>query len=223
MENRFRFHLKRLKLKNEGRSEGTRTSIDFRKIFKGRKIPLVILDERWLTLFPEEEMTDHMLSLREKMNRLLKSQGKAVEEIKGYKRYKTQLMQEIVSNMEVDNSPIGRLKIRKLEKNQKMIQDLNGQLIQLENELENIPYEIRDTNEQLMGESSQICYEKLVSNHRKCNELRHEIELMEQKLNSKKRLLMEIEKKNREIYLYMNDMLGTDNMKLIDESLDQSE
>lgn len=223
MDNPIKFHLKKMKEKSETHHSVTHTTIDFRRIFKGRKIPLVTLDERWLSLFPEEEMTDAMISLRNAMNQLLKSQGKAVDTIKGYKRYKSQLMQEIVSNMEVDESPIGRLKVRKLEKNQKLIQDLNTQLLQMEDELAAIPYQIRDTNEQLMGESTNICYQRLVKNTKKNKELKQEIAQLERELSGIKAEQTELERKNREIYLYLHDMLGTENMKLIDDSLDKSE
>lgn len=196
------------------------SSLNFRSIFKDRKIPLVTLDERWLALFPKENMTNHMNELSLKVNELLKKQGKAVEEIKGYKRYKSQLMQEIMENMDVNESELGKLKARKLDKNQKMILDLNLQLQKTEEELSELPYQIREVNEQLLAETTKECYHQLIESSNRLNQIKQTIKEYEDRLLEMKEDARELEKSNREIYLYLNDMLGTDVMKKIDEELD---
>lgn len=195
--------------------------IDFRRAFHGRKIPLVTLDERWLDLFPPEDMSPRMKELQQKMNELLKSQGRAVEEIKGYKRYKTQLMQEIVDNMDVDSSFLGKVKERKLEKNQKMILNLNEQLEQSQEELADIPKEIKNTNEDLMVETTKVGFDRLLVTGRKINAVKNEIQQMEQELRELKRQEKYLEQVNRDVYLYMNDMLGTEVMRQIDEAMEE--
>ncbi len=195
-------------------------SIDFRSAFRGKKVPLVTLDERWLTLFPPEEMTEQMKNLQHKMNELLKHQGRAVENIKGYKRYKNQLMQEIMQNMEVDQSPVGKLKLRKLEQNQRMILNLNEQLQQSEEELSNLPYEIKDTNEELLTETTRVCFERLQTTGKEINLIKSEILDLEHQLSELKEQLRKLEKMNRDTYLYMNELLGTDMMRKIDDAID---
>lgn len=196
------------------------SSLNFRSIFKDRKIPLVTLDERWLALFPKENMTNQMSELSLKVNELLKKQGKAVEEIKGYKRYKSQLMQEIMENMDVNESELGKLKARKLDKNQKMILDLNLQLQKTEEELSELPYQIREVNEKLLAETTKECYHQLIESSNRLNQIKQTIKEYEDQLLEMKEDARELEKSNREIYLYLNDMLGTDVMKKIDEELD---
>ncbi|MDD5936995.1 MAG: hypothetical protein PUC65_15765 [Clostridiales bacterium] len=218
-ERRF---LKKRPQKNSILQQNTESvTIDFRSAFRGRKVPLVTLDERWLTLFPPEDMNERMKELQHRLNELLKHQGRAVENIKGYKRFKSQLMQEIVDNMEVDESPIGKLKQKKLEKNQKKILDINEQLQQSEEELSDLPYEIKDTNEELLAETSKVGLLRLLDTGRKLNGIKSEILELEQQLVELKREQRELEKVNRDTYLYMNDMLGTDMMKKIDDAMEE--
>jgi hypothetical protein len=204
-----------IKKVNERRKtkESTLSALNFRKIFSGRKIPLVTLDERWLMLFPKEKMTKKMDELCLSINDLLKKQGRTVEEIKGYKRYKDQLMQEIVDNMEVDHSALGKLKARKLDKNQKLIMDINEQLQHTEEELSELPYEIRKVNEELLAETTRECFQTLLQTGNQLNYLKQKINEYEDRLLEMREEAKETEKINREIYLYMHDMLGTDIMR----------
>lgn len=214
-------NLKKRQNKNSILQKGKKDKhIDFRSAYRGKRIPLVTLDERWLKLFPPEEMTEQMKELQHKMNELLKHQARAVENIKGYKRYKSQLMHEIVANMEVDQSPIGKLKLRKIEQNQRMILDLNGQLQQSEEELSNLPYEIKDTNEELLAETTRVCFERLQTTGREINQIKSEILDLEHQLMDLKKQQKKLEKINRDTYLYMNDMLGTDMMRKIDDAME---
>ena len=195
-------------------------SIDFHRAIRGKNLPLLTLDERWLTLFGPEDMTMRMKELQVKINELLKRQGKYVEELKGYKRYKSQLLQEIMQNMEVNDTPLGKLKAKKLEKNQKLVLEVNQQMEQSEEELSNIPYEIKATNEELLVETTKFCVDQLLSTGAELNQIQSEILELESNLKHLKRQEKQIQKTNREIYLYLNDMLGTPTMKQIDDQLE---
>ena len=201
------------------RPESIESSLDFLTIVRSRRIPLAPLDERWLTLFPKEKMTKAMRELFTRVNELLKQQGKTAEEIKGYKRYKEQLMQEIVDNMEVNDSVIGKLKAKKLDKNQKIILEINSKLQESENELAVLPYEIQETNVDLFVETTKSCFQHLKTTTDQMRQIKQTIREYEEKLLELKEEVKEIENSNREIYLYMHNMLGSDVMRKIDEEL----
>lgn len=192
------------------------TSIDFKHMFRGRKLPVVTLDERWLNFFGEEDMTQEMKTLRDQVNHLMMKQGKTVEDIKGYKRYKSQLMQEIVDNMETDDTPIGKLRQKKMEKNQKLIQEINDSLVQNEDELADLPFMIKETNEALMAESAYVLYQRMAQGQKLIRERKQRIEEIKVELKQLEKEQVIQEKENRDIYLYMHDMLGTEVMKQID-------
>lgn len=191
-----------------------------RQIFRNRKVPIVTLDERFINLFPEGNMTPKQLRLRDELISLMKEQSRNLEEIKALKRYKSQLMQEIVENMEVDQTPLGRLKERKLAKNRRLIEEINQKLCETEDHLEKLPGEIHAKNEELMGESLQLCYESLSEKNRKKKAVNEEIKELELRLRQLKKQKSEIEKDYRGTYTYLYDMLGTDVMRKIDEEQD---
>lgn len=204
--------LRKFNLGNEG-------NIDLTEIFRNKKIPILTLDERWLALFPEQEMTVGMKQLRDRVNTLLKKQGKTVDDIKNLKRVKKKLMQEIVENMEVDDSFLGKIKGKKLEKNQKLILDIKDELIEREDQLAELPYEIRNANAELMNASAIICYNKLENNNRQVKQLEENIANMRIQLKEMILKKQDLETETNEIYTYMHDVLGAKTMEFLDDRI----
>ncbi len=204
--------LRKLNNNNEGK-------IDFTEIFRNKKIPILTLDERWLALFPEQEMSVGMKQLRDKLNNLLKKQGKTVDEIKNLKRVKKNLMQEIVDNMEIDNSLLGKIKGKKLEKNQKLILNIKDELLEREDQLADLPYEIRNANAELMSASALICYEKLEHNNKQVKQLEESIASMRIQLKEMILKKQDLETETNAIYTYMHDVLGAKTMEFLDDEI----
>ncbi len=204
---------------NENRSKLISASA-LRRIFRNRKLPIVTLDERFINLFPENMMSKRQRKLRDELVELMKDQSRILEDVKGLTRHKSQLMQEIVENMEVDHTPLGRLKEKKLARNRKLIDDINQQLLLAEDSLEKLPGEIAAKNEELMVESLQRCYDSVFEKNLRKKALEDEIKEMEWKLRDLKKRKFEIEKDYRGTYTYLYDMLGTEMMRRIDEEQD---
>lgn len=198
------------------RSKEKTPQFDFSSLVHGKRLPILTLDERWLQLFPEESMPENIRQLRDNLNNLLKKQGKLMEDIKGLKRYKSQLMQEIVENMEVDETPLGKLKAKKLSKNQKLLLEAREKLEQAEHELDNIPNEIESANEALMVESSGICYEQMKKNYETSKQLEEEIAQLRDTLKQKILEKQDCETDNTMMYSYMHDIYGVEIMELLD-------
>ena len=199
-----------LKKKNKSK----KNEIDFSQVMKGKKFPLLILDEHWIK--------QQIRELRNQLNDLLKKQSRVMEELKGIKRYKSQLMQEIVDNMEVDETPTGQIKGKKLQKNQKMILDMNEKLKATEESLEQIPIEIEELNEVLVAESSRICYEKMRQNQENVQQLEQEINNLRVLLKQKIIQKQDEQAESIEIYSYMHNMFGAGIMEFMDESYRRS-
>ncbi len=194
-------------------------AMDFDKIFKGKKIPILTLDERWHELFPDYDKPVHIKEIEYKLNDLIKQQGKLANDMKDMKNLKNQLMQEIIIHMDVNDTEVGKLKAKKLDKNQKMIKELSDKMNRTEDELIELPYQIKAVNERLIIESAKVCYARLNNNNKKAAEIAQWISKTRDELKEKILEKQDMEIKNTAIYSYMHDMLGPELLQGLDEEL----
>lgn len=93
-------------------------------------------------------------------------------DVKDMKKLKKKLMESIVANMEGTNEEkFGAEESRKLEENRRLIDELNEKLAQAEDELLELPGLIWETNNELMLETMQYCYQKLHTNIQEVEEI----------------------------------------------------
>jgi len=170
-------------------------------IVKNRKLPIATLDERWYELFPEGEKNSKIVQLEQNLNQLLQRQGQLGNDIKEMKALKKKLMDEIVENMGSG---------KKHEQNKKFIEDLNAKIEKASDELLDLPYLIKESNEKLIIESISLCYENLSRNEQEIAKITEWISRMRYELKNKILLKQDIEQKNTNIYSYMHDILGVD-------------
>lgn len=194
----------------------TEDKIDFKKAFENKKIPILTLDERWHQLFPEYEKTPHIKELEKKLNNLMKQQGKEISEIKEMKKLKKKLMDEIVNNMDAANIEGNSLKIRKQEKSQKLIKEINDKIVKYEEELIELPYQIKKANEKLMIESMKICYQRLKNNEEQIAKNSEWVAKVREELKKRILIKQDLEMKNSSIYTYMHDLLGAEAIQIFD-------
>lgn len=191
--------------------------INFIQIVKDKKLPILTLDGRWHELFTEEQKTPEMKELEQTVNNLLKKQGKLVNDIKDMKKLKNNLLNEIMENMNVGNDAIGKAKGKKLDKNKQFVNELNVKIDAAMEELAEIPYQIKQVNEELMGESIHIFYDCIENNKSELKEVAAWINDMREELKHKILLKQELEIKNSKIYTYMHDILGPELMEMFDK------
>ncbi|MCM1468701.1 MAG: hypothetical protein NC086_11185 [Alistipes sp.] len=185
-----------------------------------RKIPLLILDERYNIVMPDKDKTPQIRKLEAKINALLKKQGKVTNDIKEVKKIKARLLQDVVDNMDGEGKESARQK--KMDKTQKLIQEAKAKLEELEDSELSLPRELESANRELLLEFIQVCYGRMSAN-------REDIELLDKWINEmrvelKKKLVIKQEKetKNSNIYAYMHDLLGPGLIQMFDEAVSQS-
>ena len=113
------------------------------QLVHGKKLPILVLDERWHKLFPGGVKPEEVKTLEKKCNELLKEQGKLVNEIKDLRRGKKKLIDAIVSGMNEGEND------RKKEKQKKLLIETKQKIEEESDRLMEVPYEIRKTNEEL--------------------------------------------------------------------------
>lgn len=191
-------------------------SLQIEKVLAGRKVPILTLDAKWHDLFPANDKPANIKELENKLNQLLKKQGKLVSDIKGMKALKPKLMDEIIVNMGADNTKEGRLKAKKLDRNQKLIKDIGNKMSKAEDELLELPYEIKAVNEKLIIESAKVCYQRIQINKKTIEDTNQWILKTRNELKEKILLKQDLEEKNTSVYTYMHDLLGADLLENLD-------
>jgi hypothetical protein len=191
--------------------------IDFHKVVKDKKLPILTLDGRWHELFTGDQKTAEIKELEIKVNNLLKKQGKLVNDIKDMKKLKNTLIKDIMDNMDISTDVVGKEKEKKLGKNKQYINELNHKIDKAMDELADIPYQIKEVNEALMAESINICYERLENNKVELTQVADWINSIREELKNKILMKQDLEAKNSLIYTYMHDILGAELTELFDK------
>lgn len=199
-----------------------------REYFKGalydKKVPILVLDQKWHRLFAIHGKSEEIKQFEEELNGLLARQGQANQDIKDLKKVKNNLMESIVANMDGKNEenqdPVLQ---KKMEENKRLINEVNEKIEACEDELLELPKQIKGKNEDLMLASMDFCYDKLRTNNEEIEEIAAWIKQM--RIDLKKNI---IKKQNREInskeiYSYMHDIFGAQIIDIFDLKQEEQE
>ena len=186
---------------------------DFKSALIGKTVPLLILDQKWHRLFAVHGKTDEIKELESKLHNLLTEQSKLNNRLKELKRLKGKLLDEIVQNMEENE--------KKIEENRRFVDEINEKLDECEEKLVDIPYLIRETNDELMLLSMDYFYEKIRVNQEESNEIEEWINQV--RIDLKKNIIRKQNRdiNNREIYAYLHDIFGAEVINIFDIKYDE--
>ena len=195
---------------------------EFRKALEHKKLPLLVLDQKWHRLFAIHGKTDEIRNAETELNNLLARQGKLNSDLKDYKKVKNQLMDEIVQNMEgsVGNAS-DKEKVR--DKDKRMIDELNERIDVAEAELLELPQKMKQVNENLMILSMEYFYAKIKINTQESKEIEEWINQV--RIDLKKNIIKKQNRdiNNREIYAYLHDICGPQVLDLFDVEMEASD
>ena len=189
----------------------------YKQALKGKRIPILTLDNKWYRLFTMMEPDQELKRLEESLNDLLKQQGKMNTESKSIKKLKKKLMDEIVQLMERDDTAANK----KIEENKRLIEECNQKLDDYQDKLLDIPKEIDQANYALMIRTMEMCYEVLQENSKEIDEIGEWITQV--RIELKKNIVRKQEKeiKNHELYSFMHDIFGADVVEIFDVNQEQ--
>lgn len=186
---------------------------DFKSALIGKTVPLLILDQKWHRLFAVHGKTDEIKVLESKLHSLLSEQSKLNTRLKELKRLKGKLLDEIVQNMEENE--------KKVEENKRFVDEINEKLDECEEKLVDIPYQIRETNDELMLLSMDYFYEKIRVNQKESVEIEEWINQV--RIDLKKNIIRKQNRdiNNREMYAYLHDIFGPEVIDIFDIKYDE--
>lgn len=190
---------------------------NFINALNNKKIPLLVLDQKWHRLFAIHGKTDDIKQLESDINGLLAKQGKLNTRLKELKKLKGQLLDSIVQNMDegLDKKALAQRE-KKQEETKRLIDEANEKLEACEDELAEIPNLIRKNNEQLMLASMDYFYDKIRVNQTESNEIEEWINNI--RIELKKNIIRKQNRdiNNREIYAYLHDIFGAEVIDIFD-------
>lgn len=185
---------------------------DFKSALIGKTVPLLILDQKWHRLFAVHGKTDEIKALEAELNTLLTEQAKLNNRLKELKKLKGKLLDEIVQSMEENE--------KKLDENKRLVDEINEKIDACEEELVDIPFRLRETNDELMLCSMDYFYEKIRLNQVESTEIEDWINQV--RIDLKKNIIRKQNRdiNNREIYAYLHDIFGAEVIDIFDIKYD---
>ncbi len=185
-----------------------------REALKGKKVPVLVLDQRWHTLFPSGNKPSDVLALEDNLNYLLKRQGFLVNDIKDLKRTKQKLMDGILAGM---GETEGANTDKKKKNQQRLLLEIKERIKEESDELMDLPREIKRVNEELLAVGAAYCFERLAGGDEELRVLTEEIEAMRKQLKEKVGYKADLEDSMDSAYSLMHGLLGHDVMNLYDK------
>ena len=181
---------------------------------KKKKVPVLVLDQRWHTLFPSGNKPSDVLALEDNLNYLLKRQGFLVNDIKDLKRTKQKLMDGILAGM---GETEGANTDKKKKNQQRLLLEIKERIKEESDELMDLPREIKRVNEELLAVGAAYCFERLAGGDEELRVLTEEIEAMRKQLKEKVGYKADLEDSMDSAYSLMHGLLGHDVMNLYDK------
>lgn len=189
---------------------------EYEKALVGKKVPVLTLDNKWYKLFTDLTDVPEIQKKEKQLNDLLKRQGKLNNDSKNIKKLKKKLMEEIVPMAdELEQNPSKTLE-KKMDEQKRLIEECNEKLDGMEEELMELPRQIKDANHSLMLSTMAYCYDCMQENTEQITDIAKWI--TDIRIELKKNLIrkQEMEYQNRQIYSYMHDIFGADVINIFD-------
>ena len=190
---------------------------DLQKVLPGKNIPILTLDNKWHKLLAPSDKTQQIKALEEKLNGLVKRQGKVTTDGKDIVKIKKKLMSEVLAIADaLAKDPYNQKLLKDMEDHERLLKECNEKISVYEGEKKGIPAEIDKVNRKLMMATMEVCYRKIRENAREITFLDDWISQMRRELKKKAVRKQEMEEANHRAYAYMHDIFGADVIELFD-------
>jgi len=190
---------------------------EFSKLLEGKKLSVAVLDHEWHELFKYVKPDREIKRLEEKLNELLKRQGKANTETKEIRKIKARLMDEIMQMMNEigEGEPSAKVQ-KKMDDNKRLINECNEKIDAYQDELLDLPKQIDEVNRKLMIRTMELCYDDIAANTRDIKEIAEWIAKVRVELKKQVLRKQDRETRNQELYRYLHGIFGADVIDIFD-------
>lgn len=187
------------------------------KILRKNDISLLILDERWNSLFTTTEKTPEILKCEEKIREYLKEQSRLISESKEIAARKKELMDKILK-LTTEAYENNNLKAKEeMQSSEKEIVKINERLKVIGEQIESMPGKIGEANLELLEHTVTLVYFGMKRRESRVREL---VALIEETKGRLKEYIGEKEslaQDNTDVYTYFHDLIGGEELERLDE------
>lgn len=181
-----------------------------------KTLPALILNQEWHNLFSQKKPSK-IAATEKKLESLLKKYAQVKQDLTEYETLKQQLMDGILADMHQISDDTDKKVDRKMETNSNLIKDLNIRMEKAEDELLDLPYLIDECNKELLFETAEHFYEKLIQNTSEYEKRVDEIHQLKTKLKKELERKVELEESNSFIYHKLHQIMGSEIIDQMDE------
>ncbi len=179
---------------------------------KEKKIAPLPLEHKWHKLFSIGDKPANIVELEAAVNDCIKREGSLRTDIKDLKKLKKKLMDGIVNNMHETSNTSSK----KMSESERLIREINEKIEDYENQLLDLPKELKQVNTALMLETMAYCHQKM---HENADEIERISKWIAQiRVELKKNVLRKQDKetRNKMMYSYMHDIFGPEVIEIFD-------
>jgi endo-alpha-1,4-polygalactosaminidase (GH114 family) len=187
-----------------------------RKVLRKNDISILILDERYNSLFFNNRKTAEIVRCEESLKELLKEQSRLTAELKEISQQKKHYMDMIIKlTPEVFEKNNEEAK-KKMVECEKEIKRINNRTVEIERKLESIPDEIREKNLELLEYIVNMVYFKIRANQKRAEQLEGLIEETRARLREYIDEKESLSQDETDVYSYFHDLLGGEELEKLD-------
>lgn len=176
-----------------------------------KDIHLLVLDQKWHELFDNGKKPMRIQSVENKVNNLLKEQGKVNNDLKDYAFLKKKVMSDIVADMELlgDNDMDAS---KRMEKNKRYVEEINHKIEKMTKRADELPDLLYTRNKELVKLTMDYFYLDMVDKKNKADELKEEIEILKRRIQETIVQKDALGEEYQSLYKYIHDVVGSDVM-----------
>lgn len=188
-----------------------------RNVLRKNDISILILDERWNSLFNTIDKTPEILKCEQEIKNKLKEQARLTAELKEIPNLKKELVDKILRLTEEAFDKNNNQAKKEIKLGQKRISQLNDRIKQIESELNKINDSIKELNIELVEYTINAVYFKIRREQKRKKQLEKLI------TETRKKLMEYIDEKEsltedyNSLYSYFHDLLGNEELERLDK------
>lgn len=183
-----------------------------------RHLPIVLLDPLWYSI--REQIKSDLISKNEaKLQELLKEQGRLNTDYKEYTAVKQNFLKQIIVVGDEVQKGGDSHKMEELNKLHQSTLATNEKLEAIEGRISEVEEEIEAVNRKIIEEMIAVAYEYIEACKLKEMTLEQEIEALRSEMLLKTNEKKEAEKLEKGIYSYMHNIVGQQQVEIIDKAI----